>query len=61
MHAEIKIGDSIIMMGESRGKWKPSPGFIYLYVSDMDAVYKRSLLAGTTSIMELADPSRNVW
>lgn len=26
MHAEVKIGDSVIMMGEPGGRWKPMPG-----------------------------------
>ena len=55
MHAEVKIGDSIVMMGEASEQWKPIPGAIYLYVSDADAAYKRALQAGATSITEPAD------
>ncbi len=55
MHAEVKIGDSIVMMGEARGEWKPMPGSLYVYVNDADAVYKRALQAGATSTMEPAD------
>lgn len=55
MHSEVRIGDSIIMMGEPTGEFKPMPGSIYLYVNDTDAVYKRALQAGGTSIMEPAD------
>jgi len=51
-HAEVRIGDSVVMMSESRGEWKPMPGAFYLYVSDADAVYKRALTAGATSLME---------
>ena len=29
-HAEVRIGDSIIMMGEATAQWKPMPGTIYL-------------------------------
>ncbi len=73
MHAEVKIGDSIVMMGEARGEWKPMPGSLYVYVNDADAVYKRALQAGATSTMEPADqfygdrtagvqdPSGNQW
>jgi len=44
-------------MGEPRGEWKPMPGTIYLYVyvNDTDAVYKRALQAGATSLMEPSD------
>lgn len=55
MHAEVKIGDSIVMMGEPMGEHQPMPGCLYLYVEDTDAVYKRALQAGGTSTMEPAD------
>jgi len=55
MHAEVKIGDSIIMMGEVRSPWEPKPGSLYLYVKDTDATYKRALEAGATSVTEPAD------
>jgi uncharacterized glyoxalase superfamily protein PhnB len=55
MHAEVKIGDSTIMMGEASEQHKPMPAFLYLYVNDADAVYKRALQAGATSVMEPAD------
>lgn len=55
MHAELKIGDSIVMMGEPMGEFQPAPCYLYLYVNDTDAVYKRALEAGATSIMEPAD------
>ena len=55
MHAEVRIGDSPIMMGEARGEHKPMPGSIYLYVDDTDATYQRALQAGGTSLMEPAN------
>ena len=55
MHAQVKIGDSIVMMGEPMGEFTPMPGSIYLYVNDTDAVYKRALQAGATSMREPAD------
>ncbi len=72
-HAEVKIGDSIVMMGEAGGQWQPMPGSIYLYVNDVDATYKRALQAGAASTMEpmdqfygdrsagVKDPSGNQW
>ena len=54
-HAEVKIGDSIIMMGEPMGDMQPMPGSIYLYVQDTDAVYQRALQAGATSLHAPAD------
>ncbi len=55
MHAEVRIGDSVVMMGEAMGEFKPMPAMIYLYVNDADAVYQRALQAGATSMMEPAD------
>jgi PhnB protein len=57
-HASMRIGDSMIMMGEVCGKWKPMPAMIYLYVKDADAAYKRALRAGAKSIMK---PSDQFW
>jgi PhnB protein len=55
MHAEVKIGDSVIMMGEPGGRWKPMPAALYVYVEDADAAYKRALDAGASSVMAPAD------
>jgi uncharacterized glyoxalase superfamily protein PhnB len=55
MHAEVRIGDSRVMMGEPMGNAQPMFGSLYLYVHDVDAVYKRALQAGATSTSEPAD------
>ena len=55
MHAEVKIGDSTIMIADARGQWQPMPSAIYLYVDDADAVYREALAAGATSVMEPAN------
>jgi PhnB protein len=55
MHAELKIGDSIIMIGEASEEWKPMPASITLYVENVDATYARALEAGATSIREPAN------
>lgn len=72
-HAEVKIGDSIVMMGEAGGEGQPMPGAVYLYVNDVDATYTRALRAGAVSTMEpmdqfygdrsagVKDPSGNQW
>jgi PhnB protein len=53
-HAEIKIGDSIVMMGEGADS-KNFPGMLHLYMEDVDAVYKRAIQAGAKSLREPAD------
>jgi PhnB protein len=54
-HAEIRVGDSVVEMGEPQGKYAPMPTMFYVYVPDCDAVYQRALQAGATSIMEPVD------
>jgi PhnB protein len=72
-HAEVQIGDSMVMIAEARGEWKPIESALYLYVKDTDATYRSALKAGATSLMEPADqfygdrnagvkdPVGNVW
>lgn len=55
MHAEVKIGNSIIMMGEPSEEWPPMPCMLHLYVDDTDAVYNQALEAGATSVREPQD------
>lgn len=55
MHAEVKIGDSGVMLGEAGGENKPMPAMLHLYVEDMDGAYRRALQAGATSLREPAD------
>jgi uncharacterized glyoxalase superfamily protein PhnB len=55
MHAEVKIGDSMVMLGEATDQYKPTPATIALYVEDADAWYKRAVQAGATSVREPTD------
>jgi PhnB protein len=54
-HATLKIGDSHLELGDAHGPYQPMPGMFYLYVPDCDAVYRRALAAGATSISEPVD------
>ena len=49
MHAELKIGDSLVMLGQSSSQWKALSAALYLWVPDVDAVYVRALESGATS------------
>jgi PhnB protein len=55
MHAEIRIGDSLVMLGQASGQWKPLRAALYLWVDDVDATYARALAAGATSESEPED------
>jgi PhnB protein len=52
MHAEVRIDDTVVMLADSTESWPPVPSYVHVYVSDVDAVYKRALDAGATSVQE---------
>ena len=54
-HAVVRIGDSMVMLGEAPSAEAELPAMLYLYVEDVDRVYQRALDAGGESISELAD------
>ncbi len=61
IHAELRIGDSMVMIGGGgpginlRKEVRPMPTGIHLYVADVDAVYARALQAGATSLHAVMD------
>lgn len=55
MHAELRIGDSMMMLSEASERYPAVNSLIYLYVKDTDVLYKQSIEAGAESIMEPAD------
>jgi len=55
MHAELQIGDSRIMLGQASERWKPQTCTLYLYLPDVDAVYRKAVEAGGKSTMEPQD------
>ncbi len=48
-HAEVRIGDSLIMVGQAGRQWTPRSAALYLWVDDVDATYRRALAAGAAS------------
>ena len=38
MHAEMTVGNSLVMLGQASGEWKALPAALYLWVPDVDAV-----------------------
>jgi len=76
MNAELKIGDSMVMIGELPPNFEESKllkSMIYLYVPDADSVYKKAIQADGKSILEpinhfygdrsgaVEDPAGNHW
>lgn len=72
-HAVVSIGDSMIEMGEAHGPYQPMPMTIFMYVDDVDAVYRRAVAAGASSqgspadqpygdrVAGVSDPFDNTW
>jgi PhnB protein len=56
-HAEVRIGDSLVMLADATttDQGGVMPGMIHLYVEDCDVTYRRAMDAGATSLREPAD------
>jgi uncharacterized glyoxalase superfamily protein PhnB len=72
-HAEVRIGDAIVMLFDARPSWPDLPSLLRLYVEDAHAVHRQAVAAGGTSITEVThlafgdlvgrvrDPFGNLW
>jgi len=72
-HAEVWIGNRVLMMFDGKPEWPETPAFLTLYVEDCDAVHHRALKAGAVTVTELStnawgdrgsrirDPFGNIW
>lgn len=73
IHVVVKIGNAMVMLFDSREGWAPTPGFLNLYVEDVEKVYKKSIALGATSVTNITtlyfgekvcrilDPFGNLW
>ena len=52
--SEVWIGDSVVMVSEP-GVREPMPAFLYVYVGDTEATYRRAIGAGARAIEEPLD------
>ena len=63
MHAEIEIGDSVLMLADPFPQSSTTPPkelggttvSLMFYVEDTDAIYRQAIAAGATSLMEPDD------
>ena len=72
MHAELQIGDSIVMLNDAMQE-PPQPAGLFLYVPDVDKTFAKAVKAGATILMpvqdmfwgdrfgRVVDPSGNRW
>ena len=73
MHAELQIGDAVVMLGQAGGQWHPRAASLYLWGQDVDATHARAVEAGGISrsapadkpyghrIAEIEDPNGVTW
>lgn len=53
MHAEARLGDSMIMVADAMPpEWPAVAAHVHVYVADVDATYREALAAGATSVQE---------
>ncbi len=60
-HAELRIDDSVVMIGEASEGWDAVPCHLHIYVPDVDATYAAALENGGDSVQEpvqMGDPDR---
>ncbi len=55
LHAEVRVGDSRIMLSEACDQMGPGLSHLYVYVEDVDTVHQRALKAGAEEVMAPAD------
>jgi PhnB protein len=73
-HAEITVGESVLMTFDAAAEWPDTPSFLSVYVEDVERTYQRALQAGATVVTELIysgitgdrggrvkDPTGNIW
>jgi PhnB protein len=51
-HAEVKIGDSLLMLSDVGLENSAFPAMLHIYVDDCDATYRKALEAGSSSLRE---------
>ena len=74
MHAEVRVGDTVVMVSDANKMFPAFPVWLHVYVPDVDATYKKALAAGGVSVQEptrkegdpdrrggVKDPCGNTW
>lgn len=74
MHAEVRIDDTVVMMGEAGDAWPAVPSHLHVYVPDVDRTYALALENGGDEVQAPAqregdadrrggvmDPGGNTW
>jgi PhnB protein len=57
-HADVRIGDSLVMLSEATAEYPSRPCVNFVYLDDVDAAFQKALRAGATP---LSEPSEQPW
>ena len=49
-HAEVRIDDTVLMLGDAMPGWPAVPAHVHVYVADLEAVWARAIRAGATPV-----------
>ncbi|RSD22133.1 VOC family protein [Amycolatopsis eburnea] len=72
-HAEVRIGDAVVMAFDAPDGWAETPAFLRLYVPDSEETQRRAIAAGATEVTRqtvlffgdrvgrVRDPFGNLW
>jgi len=73
IHAELRVGDSLLLLADRHEGWAAHPGMFQLWVRDVDAVVARALergaalvtpptpFYGSLMLARVNDPWGNLW
>jgi uncharacterized glyoxalase superfamily protein PhnB len=73
MHAEVRVDDSVVMLGQAGENWPAVPSHVHVYVPEVDTVYAEALRNGGETVQEpvqgddpdrrggVKDPGGNTW
>lgn len=72
LHSELRIGDSLITVADRKPDWPFTPGFLQVYVDDVEATLERAVALGARIVTRptdffgdtfsrFTDPSGNLW
>ena len=52
MHAEMKIGDTTLLITDAVSDTSINPAELFIYVDDTDAIYQKAIKEGATALLE---------
>ena len=55
MHAEVTIGESVIMIADATETYNPRPAGLFIYVDECDEVYQKAMQHGAETVAEPAN------